>query len=226
MQNAHLRMGRLEYMKPIIHAKSTPTHVTLWLDRTIIEPPSEPDKSATCHFFSVFGGDQEIAAIAAAVVDEARFTVSGPGLAPHMVTLGERPRVFRSSLQVPGRKHPIRHLVALSQELSETQAGINSVAKRTILYDREAHFLVYRLGVRFGLPVLPGWSSWISNELERRHLVDDLPGLGCRPILVRASKRTLLHLIATGLRSRHLHIPDDTSIVEWNVKQTFGPASA
>ncbi len=221
MQNAHLRMGRLEYMKAAATPRSTPTHITLSMDRAIVEPSAEPAESPQCHLLSVFGGDQEIGAIAAAIADEARFTVSGPGLDPHVVTLGEQPQLFRSSIQVPGRKQPVRHLVALSQELSATQAGADPAAERTILYDREQHFLVYRLGVRFGLPVLPTWSDWLAGELERNRFVHDLAGLGCEPVRVTANKRLLLDLISAGLRSRQLHIPDDASTVEWEIIDSF-----
>jgi hypothetical protein len=226
MHNAHLRMGRLEYVKAATHERATPTHIGLSIDHAIVEPSLNSGESPRCHLLSVFGGEQEIGAIVAAIAEEARFMLSGPEFASHTVTLGERSRVFRGSLQVPGRKQPLRHLIALSHELGQTQAGENAEAERTVVYSREPQFLVYRLGVRFGLPVLPDWSAWIASELDRRGLVNDLPGLGCRPILVRASKRTLLHLIATGLRTRRLQIPDDASIVEWNVPQTFCPASA
>ena len=221
MQNAHLRTGRLEYLKIATHAKSVPTHITLSMDRTIVEPSLGPTESPRCHLLSVFGGEQEIGAISAAIADEARFTVSGPGLGSLAVTLGERPQLFRGSLQVPGRKHSVRHLVALSQEFSETQAGLNAAAERTILYDREPHFLAYRLGVRFGVPVLPNWSAWVASELEGRRWVQELPGLGCQPVLVTANKKNLLALIASGLRSSELVIPDGLASFEWKIPQFF-----
>lgn len=221
MHNAHLRMGRLEYAKTAIHAKSTPAHIALSMDRAIVEPSSDSGESPRCHLLSVFGGDQEIGAIAAALAEESRFTVSGANLDRYIVTLGERPHLFRSSIQAPGRKQPVRHLVALSQELFETQAGVNSGADRTVVYDREPHFLMYRLGVRFGLPVLPAWSPWLAGQLEGKRLAKELPGLGCRPVLVAANKQILLKVISEGLRTQELRIPDAASTVEWNVPQAF-----
>lgn len=226
MQNAHLRMGRIEYVKAATHAKSVATHITLSIDRAIVEPSTSSGEYPRCHLLSVFGGEQEIGAISAAITDEARFTVSGPSLDSRVVSLGERPQVFRGSLQVAGRKSSVRHLVALSQELSETQAGLNSVAGRTILYDREPHFLAYRLGVRFGLPVLPEWSLWITEELKQRRLVEELPGLGCHPVLVTANKQTLLELIASGLRTHELAVADGISAITWEVPQSFGSPEA
>lgn len=226
MQNAHLRMGRLEYVKAATHAKSVATHITLSIDRAIVEPSISSSECPRCHLISVFGGEQEIGAISAAIAEESRFTVSGPSLDSRVVTLGEHPQVFRGSLQVPGRKSSVRHLVALSQELSETQAGLNPAAGRTILYDREPHFLAYRLGVRFGLPILPEWNSWIFEELNTKELVEELPGLGCHPVLVTANKQTLLELIASGLQAGRLVVPDGLSTIEWMVPQSFGSPAA
>jgi hypothetical protein len=221
MHNAHLRMGRLEYLKAATHAKSVPTHITLSMDRIIAEPSLEPTESPRCHLLSVFGGEQEIGAISAAIAEEARLTVSGPGFDARVVTLGERPQVFRGSLQIPGRKQSVRHLVAVSQEFSETQAGLNTTAERTILYDQEPHFLAYRLGVRFGVPVLPDWSAWIADNLGNRHWLQELPGLGCHPVLVTANKQALLALLASGLRNRELVIPDGLSAIDWKVPVSF-----
>lgn len=220
MQNAHLRMGRLEYLKAATTPKSTPTYITLSMDRTIVEPAVEPAESPRCHLLSVFGGDQEIGAIAAAIADEARFTVSGPGLDSYMVTLGERPQLFRSSIQVPGRKQPVRHLVALSEQLFQTQGGGNTEADRTIVYSSEPEFLIYRLSVRFGIPGLPCWSSWIAGELHRRKMVQELAGIGCSPVLVKATKQIVLDIIASALRAGILQIPKDP-VLEWRVANCF-----
>ncbi len=57
MQNAHLRLGRLEYIKPAISPKSTPTHVTVTMDRLIVEPASDEKQPPRCHLLSVFGGE-------------------------------------------------------------------------------------------------------------------------------------------------------------------------
>ena len=73
------------------------------------------------------------------------------------------PGHFGVRLPIPGRKHAVRHLVAVSEELSLTQAGANPDAQRTILCDDDTRFILYRLGVRFGLPVLPEWSEWVVD---------------------------------------------------------------
>jgi hypothetical protein len=221
MQNAHLRMGRLEYIKAATTPKSASTHLVIWMDRAIVEPPAESGCSAVCHLLSAFGGEQEIAAIAAAITEESRFTIGGPGLAKTMVTLGERAVVFRSSITLPERKRPIKHLVALSDEFSQTQAGANHGAAQTVLYDSKPHFLLYRLGIRFGLPVLPEWSNWVADELQTRKLIEELPALGCSPVVVKADKKTLLGIIGAGLKRQCLQIPDHATALRWNIRASI-----
>ena len=221
MQNAHLRLGQLEYRKLAASNKSVSTHITVHLDRLILEPSPDPSRAPRCHLLSVFGGEQEIAALHAAVAEQASFRFSGPGVTASVASVGERAHSFRGWLQIPGCRQPVRHLVALSQELFETQAGGNALADRTILYSQEAEFLVYRLGVRFGLPLLPGWSGWIAAALASRGMIQKWPGIGCRPVLVQASKRVLLDLVADAVRAGLLQIPEEPTL-DWKIPQSFG----
>jgi hypothetical protein len=220
MQNAHLRLGRLEYIKPAVSPKSAPTHLTLAMDRLVVELASNEKQAPRCHLLSVFGGEQEIAAIHAAITDQANFRIAGPDLSPIVVSLGERAHTFRGLIQAPGRRQPVRHLVSVSQELLETQAGANPRAERTVVYSADPEFLVYRLGVRFGIPLLPCWSSWIGADLTRKNRVHPLLGLGCNPVLVEASKQELLDLIAGAVKRGVLSIPGEPSL-HWRVPQAF-----
>lgn len=56
------------------------------------------------HVFS--GGDQDIAAVAAAVAEGSRFMVEGSDVQRTVVSLGENAKVFRCSVNTPGRKMP------------------------------------------------------------------------------------------------------------------------
>ncbi|HEY7212863.1 MAG TPA: hypothetical protein VH477_21475 [Bryobacteraceae bacterium] len=220
MQNAHLRLGRLEYIKPAISSKSTPTHVTITMDRVIVEPACDEKQAPRCHLLSVFGGEQEIAAIHAAIAEQANFRIAGPDLSPMIISLGERAHTSRGLIQAPGRRQPVRHLVSVSQDLFETQAGANAQADRTVVYSADPEFLVYRLGVRFGIPLLPCWSEWIAADLTRQNRVHPLLGLGCNPVLVKSSKQELVNLIAGAVKRGVLSIPDKPSI-QWSVPQAF-----
>jgi hypothetical protein len=123
MENARLRLGTLEYFKPPANSKSAGTHITVWMDRAIVQHATETEVSVICHLMSVFGGEQEISAIGAAVSEEGRFRISGPDMPAQTISLRDKATVFRSSITLPGRKHPVKHLVALSDEFVQTQAG-------------------------------------------------------------------------------------------------------
>ena len=203
MHNAHLRMGTLTFVR---QTRDTMTSVSVHLDRLIAEPPTEPRRETSLHLVSVFGGDQEMGAVVAAVHEGMRFQIEA-GTLVLMGTLGEKPVVCRASLQIPGRKRPLRHVVVLSKALFETTLGANSEARRTVLFDHSPEFVLHRLGVRFGLPVLREWAPWFATELQRRGLVEELIGWNCAPVAVKGTKLRLLRILGQGLRRKAIQIP-------------------
>ena len=218
MKNAHLRIGNLQFTKVL---RDTTIDVSVRMDRFIAEHDSD-GRSARCHLLSVIGNDQEIGAIAAAISDEARFYASGPGLDRIMVSIGKDADVFRGSISVPGRRRPVRHLVAVSEVLSRTRAGGNPTARRTVLCNGDPAFLLYRLAARFGLPVLPDWSEWFSHELQSHNAIEPLLGLGCRPVLVKGTKKRFLGWIGHALKRGQISIPPDGLSFVWQVPTSFG----
>jgi hypothetical protein len=170
---------------------------------------------------SVVGNDQEVAAIAAAIADEARFYASGPDVNRLMITLGKEAEVFRSSMSIPGRRRPLRHLVAISEELSKTRAGGNPTARRTILCDDDRAFLLYRIGVRFGLPVLPEWNEWFGQMLEHKNTIEPLIGIGCTPVVVKGTKKRFLGWIGHALKRGAVRIPEHGQSGLWQVPTWF-----
>ena len=97
MQNAHLRMGTLQFTKI---TRDTTIDVRVHVDRAMAEHEADR-RSACCHLLSIFGNDQEIAAIAAALSEEARFYLTGPEIDRLMISFGPDPCVYRSSLNIP-----------------------------------------------------------------------------------------------------------------------------
>jgi hypothetical protein len=203
MQNAHLRMGTLTFVR---QTRDTITNVSVHLDRVVAEPPPDSKSATDLHLVSVFGGDQEIGATLAAAHEGLRFQIRIEG-SEFIGTLGEKPVVYRSSLQIPDRKRPVRHAVILSKALFETTFGAKSEARRTVLFDNSAEFVLHRLAVRFGLPVLPEWSDWFRQELDRRNLIEELVGLNCYPIAVKGTKLRMLRILSQGLRRKAITIP-------------------
>lgn len=217
MRNAHLRLGTLQFHKV---TRDTTVDVRVRIDRLILECGADGG-TGRVHLISAFGGDQDIAAIAAGITEEATFTVNGPDLAPMRVTLGDDAQVFRGSITIAGLKRPMRHLVAASRELGLTRPGADVKARRTILCSGDPAFVLYRVGVRFGLPVLPEWSSWFWSELERRRAVRPLIGIGCHPVIVNGTKKRFLGWIGYGLKRRRIEIPQSLERAEWKVSTSF-----
>ena len=208
MENAHLRMGKLKFVK---QTSDTITEGSAHLERLIAEPPPERGDTAL-HLVSVFGNDQEIGAVIAAAQEGLRFQIEFGGRV-FMGTLGEKPTAYRASLQIPCRKRPVRHVILLSAAFAETALGANAEARRTILFDTTPDFVLHRLAVRFGLPALPEWASWFQREVEARGHVEHLFGINCIPIAVKGTKLRLLRILSQGLRKHTIAIPDESALV-------------
>ena len=92
MQNAHLRLGLLEYHRI---TEKTSTRIRVRVSSYIGE-----DEQA--HLVGVFGSDSDIGAITAAVHEKANFTLTFPDGAIKEITLGEHASCYRSSVILPG----------------------------------------------------------------------------------------------------------------------------
>jgi hypothetical protein len=193
--------------------RDTVTDVTVHLSQLVAEQPEASGAAAAIHLVSVFGGDVEIGAVGAAAHEGFRFQIKAPGLAL-FGTVGDDPILYRSSLQLPGRKRPVRHLILVSKTLFETTFGANKDARRTVLYDDSPEFVLHRLTVRFGLPVLPDWAQWFRAELDRRGLVEELAGVNCSPIAVKGTKLRMLRILSQGLRRKTITIPLKDAVPE------------
>jgi hypothetical protein len=215
MKNAHERFGVLEYTKRM---KDTTTRIRLRLDRFIGEVQIEGMCKA--HLISVLGGDSDVGAIWAAVIEQNHFTVEGPGIEALTASLGEGAQCFRGTITIAGRK-PIRHLVAVSAELAKTRPGVDPEGRRTILCDNDPTFVLYRIAQRFGLPVVPEWAGWFNEELNRRGAIKPLIGLGCSPVLVSGTKKLFLKWIRRALRQKRIEVPDRNGPVRWNLAHSF-----
>lgn len=215
MKNAHERFGTLQYTKRM---KDTTTQVRLRLDRFI----GESAERGTCraHLISVLGGDSDVGAIWAAVAEQNYFTVQAPGIDPLTTTLGEGAQSFRGTISLAGRR-PIRHLVTVSAELAKTRPGADPEGKRTVLCDGDPTFILYRLAQRFGLPVVPDWAAWFSDELQRHGAIKPLIGLGCSPVLVSGTKKLFLKWIGSALRRKQIRFPENNGPVRWSLCNSF-----
>jgi hypothetical protein len=198
--------------------KDTTTRIRLRLDRFIGEV--EDGRNGKAHLISVLGGDSDVGAIWAAVIEQNCFTIEAPGIDPLTASLGEGAQCFRGTITIPGHR-PIRHLVAISTELAKTRPGADPQGGRTVLCDNDPTFVLYRISQRFGLPVVPEWASWFNEELDRRGAIKPLLGLGCSPVLVSGTKKLFLKWIRHGLRQKRIEVPDRNGPVRWNLAHSF-----
>ena len=143
MKNAHERFGKLVYVR---RTEKTATNIRVHLDAFVGE------ERGKAHLASVIGGDVEIGAISAAFGNGDLFTVVNPTLAESTVSLGEKPLLFRGSIVVAGRKRPLRHLVACSQELADTTSD-----GKLLLVSSDDTFIWSSLVSHYGLPAAPEW---------------------------------------------------------------------
>jgi hypothetical protein len=214
MQNAHERFGLLEFVK---RTKDTTTRVRVHLDRAILEPRNSNHDSASAHLLSMIGGDSEIGALSAAVAEGGLFRIEFPDHTNVSASLGPDAQCFRGSVMVPGRKRPVRHLVAVSAELAKTKPGTDREGPRTILCDDDPVFILYRIAGRYGLPAVPEWAPWFVRELKRGKAIMPLVGFACSPVLVKGNKQTFLKWISRALKERVIHVPEVNSSISWKL---------
>jgi hypothetical protein len=200
MQNAHLRLGLLEYHRI---TEKTSTRIRVRISSYIGE-----DEQA--HLIGVFGSDSDIGAITAAVHEKAYFTLTFPDGAIKEITLGEHASCYRSSVILPGRKHPVRHLVAISVQLHS-----NGSAGRTILSRKSPAEAWEWLSFFLGLPAVPQWAGHICGTLEGEGRFHPLDGIGCEPVLVTATADEMLAWISVAMKSGVIAFPEENGPIKW-----------
>jgi hypothetical protein len=168
------------------------------------------EERGKAHLISVVGGDAEIGALAAAFANGNPFTVMNPGGKETIVSMGDHPLCFRGSIMIAGRKRPLRQLLSCSQELADRQAD-----GRLLLVSDEELFVWSSLVSHYGLPATPEWGPWILSQLRREKRIQALMGFGYAGVVVKATRKHLLILLRSGLRSKQLMFPVENGPVEW-----------
>ena len=200
MKNAHERFGIAEFRKEL---KDTATRVQVHAHMLIGEPSVSDSGTAQGHLLSVLGSDVDIAALSAAVSAKEPIAISGPDRECGRFIFADGTSVCRGSIQVPGRKRPVRHLIAVSKALYS-----DSEPDRLIAHDDSPAAVLERTRSYYGLPMLPEWAEWFVTRLRRERRIERLVGLNCRPVAIRGSKIEFLKWIGSGLKSRHIRIPE------------------
>jgi len=200
MQNEHLRLGLLEYHRM---TEKTSTRIRLRVDRYV-------GKDEQAHLISVFGNDSDVGAVTAAVHEKATFTLTFPVGDVKEVSLGEHASCYKGAVTLSDRKHPVRHLVAVSEELYT-----NGDLGRTILLQYKRDQAWATLVSFLGLPAEPSWAEHVLGVVEAEERIKILDGIGCQPVLISATTEEMLEWIGDGLRSRVLSFPDWNGPIVW-----------
>ncbi len=200
MQNAHLRLGLLEYQRM---TEKISTRVRVRVDRYVGE-------GRKAHLLSVFGNDSDVGAITAAVHEKATFTLTFPDGTAKEVSLGEHASCYKGAVTLPDRKHPVRHLLAVSEELHKN-AGVG----RTILlrYKRDEAWAT--LVSFLGLPAEPSWASYVLARIDKEKRIRELDGIGSQPVLISATAEEILEWVSKGIRSQALSLPERNGPIRW-----------
>jgi hypothetical protein len=223
MKNAHLRFGWLTYVKS---TEKTTTSIKLRLDRFIGEVLPDPPRQAKAHLISVIGGDTQIAAVSAAISLGDRFMVEGPGVQPIRVCLDRNVQCFKGSVQLAGRKKPLRHLISLSEEFASSNVSASS--GRTLLAGSGSRFIWSSVAHIHGIPGVPEWADWFAGELETHKAIVRTLGIGCDPVLVKGEKERFLDWLSWGVESEAIRFPVETGSIHWpslSLQDIFVPVS-
>ena len=161
MQNAHLRLGQLDYARS---STSIKTNIRLHVDHYMGE-------AGQGHLLSLFGGDAEVGAIAAAIQEKHPFTLTFPDGKSVSFNMGPDASCYKGSLIVPGRKQPLRHLLAVSQPLHA-----NGTAGRTFLLNYERTLAWSTLVSFLGLPAEHQRRDALLNRMRFAGGAAQLPG--------------------------------------------------
>ena len=223
MRNAHLRFGWLTYVKS---TEKTTTSIKLRLDRFIGEDLPDPPRQAKAHLISVIGGDTQIAAVSAAISLGDRFMVEGPGIQPIRVCLERNAQCFKGSVQLAGRKKPLRHLIGVSEEFASSNVSASS--GRTLLASSGNRFIWASLAHIHGIPGIPEWAEWLADQLDSHKAIIRALGIGCDPVLIKGEKDQFLSWLSWGVESGAIRLPADTGSIRWpslSLQDIFLPAN-
>jgi hypothetical protein len=203
MQNAHLRLGRLQYTR---NTEKTNTQISVHVDHYI-------GNGEQAHLLSLFGGDAEVGAIRAAIYEKHTFTLTFPDGAIRTIGFGPDATCYNGSLSLHGAKRTLRHLVAVSASLAA-----NGTAGQTFILnlDQETKELTWATAVSLlGLPADPCWGNVVLGELRKDKLIRRLDGIGCNPAVVIGTREDFMKRMGQAHSMNLLPFPEKNGPVLW-----------
>jgi hypothetical protein len=202
MINAHTRIGMIEFS---LTRKKTSTRVRAYFDRFAKEKNS--DKA---HMVSLFGNDSEISAFAAAIYSDERLVANCPDGMSYTLQFGKHASTYKGHIALPGRRRPIRHLLAFSEDM------ISNGARETVyMLNQKPEFVWSTLVSFLGLPAIPEWASAAVNWLQESGKVVDMEGYQCEPFAIKTTRKKMLDWIGEGVKNKILPFPEYDGPILW-----------
>ena len=201
MENAHLRMGLLEYERYT-------EKIAARIRGRVSHYMGDGDEA---HLLSVFGNDSDVGAITAAIYEQARFRLTFPSGEMQEISLGEGAICSRGSISIPCRKQSVRHMIALSEELR----GMKSLS-RTYVLRSDPHEVWTALVHRFGLPGLPEWAEVMMQVLRKEKRIVPVDSIGCSAVVITATCEEVLGWMEVAVGRGELSFPDSNGPVRWS----------
>lgn len=137
--------------------------------------------------------------------------VEGPEVQPIRVCLERNAQCFKGSIQLPGRKKPLRHLIGMSEEFASGNMSSNS--GRTLLAASEKDFVWASIAQIYGIPGIPEWAEWFSDELKTHRALIHVLGIGCDPVSVKGDKTQFLDWLSWGVESGAIRFPAEAGAI-------------
>jgi hypothetical protein len=203
MQNAHLRLGRLQYTR---NTEKTNTQISVHVDHYI-------GNGEQAHLLSVFGGDAEVGAIRAAIYEKHTFTLTFPNGATKHVGFGPDAACYNGSFSLQRSKRTLRHLVAVSASLGANGTGGQIF---TLNLEPETKDLTWATVVSLlGLPADPRWANVVLGKMQQDKLIRRLDGIGCNPAVVIGTREDFMTRLGQARAVGLLPFPEKNGPIVW-----------
>lgn len=202
MKNAHLRMAAA-----VLHIETMNTKTRV---RAFSNLFAQDKSESTTHVLSLFGGDSEIAAFSGALSMGESIEITLPDGATYSASMGDKAVTYRGHLKVPGSDRPVRHLLALSQEVVQ-----NGLLGSVYLLQKDPKLVWAAVASLVGIPATPAWAEKAVAWLEREGKIEAMDGFGCAPIKVTVNREELLEWIGEGVWKGSLPFPEQNGPVLW-----------
>jgi len=138
------------------------------------------------------------------------FSLTFPNGTVKNVSLGEHASCYKGAVTLPGRKHPVRRLLAVSQELQTNESAGRTIVLRYRRKEAWAALVSF-----LGLPADPTWADHILGIVEGKERIEEIDGIVCQPLVISATTEEMLEWIGHGLRFRAFTFPDKNGPIIW-----------